>query len=315
MQTSLSPRQRILEIWNQYSVLIAFLLICVVASALSESFLSVTNLTNVVRQTSIIGVVALGQTIVILSGGLDLSVGSVLALVGGFGLMALNATGSPLVAVLTTVGAATVIGAVNGIITAKGRIAPFIVTLGMMAAARSIILHITQGGSLSGKHLEYTQIARGEFLGIGYPIYIFVACTLLIFILLRKTRFGRYIYAIGSNEKAALLSGVRVDRVKIAAYALCSALVGVAAVIESSRLNSISSSSSGLSYELDSIAAVVIGGTRLSGGKGSIWGTFLGVLILGILNNVINLMNVSPYLQGLVKGVIIITAVLLQKRE
>jgi ribose transport system permease protein len=133
--------------------------------------------------------------------------------------------------------------------------------------------------------------------------------------LLRKTRFGRYIYAIGSNEKATLLSAIRVDRVKIGAYVLCSALVGVAAVIESSRLNSISSSSSGLSYELDSIAAVVIGGTRLNGGKGSIWGTFLGVLILGILNNIINLMNVSPYLQGLVKGLIIIIAVLLQKKD
>jgi ribose transport system permease protein len=315
MQTSLSTKQRVFDVWNKYSVLIAFVLICIVASVLNENFLSSTNLLNIVRQTAIIGIVALGQTIVILSGGFDLSVGSVLALVGGLGLMTLNASHSSGLAVLVTIGVAIVIGFVNGLITAKGKIAPFIVTLGMMATARSLILYSTQGGSISGKDLSYTNIANGQLFGISYPIYIFVACTLLVFVLLRKTRFGRYIYAIGSNEKAAILSAIRVDRVKIGAYVLCSALVGVAAVIESSRLNSISSSSSGLNYELDSIAAVVIGGTRLNGGKGSIWGTFLGVLILGILNNIINLMNVSPYLQGLVKGLIIIIAVLLQKKN
>lgn len=315
MQTSLSPRQRIADLWNQYSVLIAFVLISVVASILSDNFLSPTNLLNIVRQASIIGIVALGQSIVILSGGFDLSVGAVLALVGSLGLRVLNGSQSLGLAVLVTIGAAVLVGAVNGLIIAKGKIAPFIVTLGMMATARSIVLYTTQGGSISGKLSSYTGIAGGQFLGISYPIYIFVLSVLLIFVVLRQTRFGRYIYAIGSNEKATLLSAIRVDRVKIGAYMLCSALVGVAAVIESSRLNSISSSSSGLSYELDSIAAVVIGGTRLSGGKGSIWGTFLGVLILAILNNIINLLNVSPYLQGLVKGVIIIVAVLLQKKE
>ncbi|MDB4894557.1 MAG: ribose transporter permease [Firmicutes bacterium] len=315
MQTSLSTRQRILDRWHQYSVLIAFVLICIIASVLNDNFLSGTNVLNIVRQTSIIGIVALGQTVVILSGGFDLSVGSVLALVGAVGLMTLNASLSPALAVLATIGAALVIGAVNGVIVAKGKIAPFIVTLGMMATARSVVLYRTHGGSISGHGLSYTNIANGQWLGISYPIYLLVACTLLIWVLLRKTRFGRYIYAIGSNEKATLLSAVRVDRVKIGAYMLCSALVGVAAVIESSRLNAISSSSSGLSYELDSIAAVVIGGTRLNGGQGSIWGTFLGVLILGILNNMINLMNVSPYLQGLVKGMIIIIAVLLQRKD
>lgn len=315
MQTSLATRQRIVDVWHQYSVLIAFVLICIIASVLNDNFLSSTNLLNIVRQTSIIGIVALGQTVVILSGGFDLSVGSVLALVGAVGLMTLNASVSPVLAVLATIGAALVVGAVNGLIVAKGKIAPFIVTLGMMATARSVVLYRTHGGSISGKGLSYTNIANGQWLGISYPIYLLVACTLLMWLLLRKTRFGRYIYAIGSNEKAALLSAVRVDRVKIGAYMLCSALVGVAAVIESSRLNSVSSSSSGLSYELDSIAAVVIGGTRLSGGKGSIWGTFLGVLILAILNNMINLMNVSPYLQGLVKGMIIIIAVLLQRKD
>lgn len=315
MQTSLSTRQRLLDIWNRYSVLIAFLVICLVASILSEDFLTLSNLLNIGRQMSIVGVAALGQTVVILSGGFDLSVGSVLALVGALGLMTLNATDSVALAVLVTIGAGTAIGALNGTIVAKGRIAPFIVTLGIMAAARSVILYLAQGGSISGKDLSYTAIAGGKFLGIGYPIYIFVACTALVFLILRKTRFGRYIYAIGSNEKAALLSAIRVDRVKIAAYMLCSTLVGVAAVIESSRLNSISSSSTGLNYELDSIAAAVIGGTSLNGGRGSVWGTFLGVLILGILNNIINLVNVSPYLQGLVKGIIIITAVLLQKKD
>lgn len=309
------PAIRLKKIWEQYSVGIAFSLLIVIAAIISDNFFTTGNLINILRQVSIIGIIALGQTIVILLGGFDLSVGASLALSGAMGITVMNQTGSIAMGVLATILCAMAIGAVNGGLITKGKIAPFIATLGMMAGARSIGLYYSDGGSQTGKVDGFTQIANGEILGISYPVYLFLIIAVLIYLLMKKTRFGRYVYAIGSNEKAALLSALPVNRIKMLAYILCGALVGIAAIIESSRLNSISSSSSGISYELDAIAAVVIGGTRLSGGKGSIWGTLFGVLILGVLNNMINLMNVSPYLQGLVKGCIIIIAVLLQKKE
>jgi ribose transport system permease protein len=302
-------------VWGKYSYLIAFLLIFIISSIANEHFLTSDNLLNILRQTAIIGIIALGQTLVILSGGFDLSVGATLALSGFTGITVLNSSNNIVLGIIATVVCALLIGLINGLLVTKGKIAPFIVTLGIMASTRSLVLYFADGGSLSGTIPGFTNIANGELLGIAYPIYLFFILTILVYILLNKMRFGRYLYSIGSNEKASLLSAIRVDRIKLAAYMLCSGLVAIAAIIESSRLNYISSSSSGINYELDSIAAVVIGGTRLSGGKGSIVGTLFGVLILGVLNNAINLMNVSPYLQGLVKGMIIIIAVLLQKKE
>jgi len=309
------PAMQLQKLWEKYSVGIAFAILIVIAAVINENFFTSGNLINILRQVSIIGIIALGQTIVILLGGFDLSVGASLALSGAMGITVMNQTGSITLGVLATILCAMAIGAVNGSMITKGKIAPFIATLGMMASARSIGLYYSDGGSQTGKVDGFAEIANGEILGISYPVYLFFLITVLIYLLMKKTRFGRYVYAIGSNEKASLLSAIPVNRIKMLAYTICGLLVGAAAVIESSRLNSISSSSSGISYELDAIAAVVIGGTRLSGGKGSIWGTLFGVLILGVLNNMINLMNVSPYLQGLVKGCIIIIAVLLQKKE
>ncbi|MBO8163942.1 MAG: ABC transporter permease [Brevibacillus sp.] len=302
-------------LWSEYSVIVAFLVIVIVAALADGNFLSYTNLTNILRQVSIIGIISLGMTVVMLSGGIDLSVGAVLAFVGGIALLALNSSQSVTLALLAALACGALIGFLNGVMVSKGKIASFIATLGVMAAARSLILYIANGGSISGEVEAYTLIANGEIGGISYPIILFLAVTLLVYVLMHKTPFGRYVYAIGSNEKAALLSAIRVDRVKIGVYTLCSSFVALAAVIESSRLNSISSASSGLAYELDAIAAVIIGGTRMTGGRGKVLGTFFGVLILGVLNNMMNLLNVSPYLQGLVKGLIIIIAVLLQKKE
>ncbi|MBU5211625.1 ABC transporter permease [Heyndrickxia oleronia] len=302
-------------LWTDYSVIIAFIIIFIAASIMSPRFLDINNQMNILMQVSIIGIISLGMTVVMLSGGIDLSVGSVLVLVGVISVLALNASGSIFVAILTACIVGSFAGFLNGLMVAKGRIASFIATLGMMAAARSIALYIANGGSISGKVSGFTAIANSDLWIIDYPIIIFLVMTVLVYVLMHKTRFGRYVYAIGSNEKAATLSAIRVDRVKLAVYSLVGLLVSVAAVIETSRLNSISSSSSGVSYELDAIAAVIIGGTRMTGGKGKILGTFFGVLILGILNNMMNLMNVSPHLQGFVKGLIIIVAVVFQKRE
>jgi ribose transport system permease protein len=314
LQTS-TTKSRLSWLWSEYSVIIAFLIIFLAASIMSHRFLDINNQLNILMQVSIIGIVALGMTVVMLSGGIDLSVGSVLVLVGVMTVLALNATGSILVAILTAFIVGSFAGFLNGLMVAKGRIASFIATLGMMAAARSIALYIAEGGSISGEVSSFTAIANSDLWIFDYPVIIFLVMTALVYILMHKTRFGRYVYALGSNEKAALLSAIRVDRVKIGVYSLVGLLVSVAAIIETSRLNSISSSSSGVQYELDAIAAVIIGGTRMTGGRGKIMGTFFGVLILGILNNMMNLMNVSPHLQGFVKGLIIIIAVVFQKRE
>jgi ribose transport system permease protein len=313
-QTS-TTKSRLSWLWSEYSVIIAFLVIFIAASVMNPRFLDINNQLNILMQVSIIGIVALGMTVVMLSGGIDLSVGSVLVFVGVVSVLALNATGSIFVAIVTALVVGSFAGFLNGLMVAKGRIASFIATLGMMAAARSIALYIAEGGSISGEVSGFTAIANSNLWIFDFPVIIFFVMTALMYILMHKTRFGRYVYALGSNEKAALLSAIRVDRVKMGIYSLVGLLVSVAAIIETSRLNSISSSSSGVQYELDAIAAVIIGGTRMTGGRGKIMGTFFGVLILGILNNMMNLMNVSPHLQGFVKGLIIIIAVVFQKRE
>ncbi|WP_235753943.1 ABC transporter permease [Psychrobacillus sp. INOP01] len=310
-----NAKSRLTWLWSEYSVIIAFIIIFIASSVMNPRFLDINNQLNILMQVSIIGIVALGMTVVMLSGGIDLSVGSVLALVGVITVLALNASGSILVGIFTALVVGSFAGFLNGLMVAKGRIASFIATLGMMAAARSIALYIAEGGSVSGEVSGFTAIANSDLWIFDYPVIIFFAMTALVYILMHKTRFGRYVYALGSNEKAAMLSAIRVDRIKIAVYSLAGLLVSVAAIIETSRLNSISSSSSGVQYELDAIAAVIIGGTRMTGGRGKIIGTLFGVLILGILNNMMNLMNVSPYLQGFVKGLIIIIAVVFQKRE
>lgn len=318
MQTELKtnkPLELLRWLWAEYSVLYALVLIVVIASFLNPHFLTFRNITNILKQVSVIGIISMGMTVVILSGGIDLSVGSVLALVGVASVAALNYTGNVAAAVAAALLLGALIGAINGLIITKGQIAPFIATLGMMAVARSLALYFISGGSIVGQISGYTVFANAMVLKLRLPIYFFFGITLLAAVLMRKTRFGRYIYAIGSNERAALLSAIHVDRVKLWAYVLCSTLTAAAAVIEASNLNSISSASSGHSYELDAIAAVIIGGTRLSGGRGRIVGTLLGVLLLGVLNNVLNLLNLSPFLQGFVKGIIIIIAVLLQKKK
>ncbi|MBZ5202661.1 ABC transporter permease [Planomicrobium chinense] len=310
-----TAKSRLSWLWSEYSVIIAFVIIFIASAIMNPRFLDMNNQLNILMQVSIIGIIAMGMTVVMLSGGIDLSVGSVLALAGVISVLALNASGSILVGVFTALLVGSFAGFLNGLMVAKGRIASFIATLGMMAGARSIALYIADGGSVSGEVTGFTAIANSDFWIFDVPVLIFIAMTALVFILMHKTRFGRYVYALGSNEKAALLSAIRVDRIKIGVYTLIGTLVGVAAVIETSRLNSISSSSSGAQYELDAIAAVIIGGTRMTGGRGKIIGTLFGVLILGILNNMMNLMNVSPHLQGFVKGLIIIIAVVFQKRE
>ncbi|MEZ0537831.1 ABC transporter permease [Caldicellulosiruptoraceae bacterium PP1] len=302
------------KIIQDYSILIGFILLCIIASLASNVFLTPQNIINILRQSSIIGVISIGMTFVILAGGIDLSVGSSLALIGGISLITQNSTNSVALGIITSILLGILIGIFNGAISTYGKIPPFVVTLGSMAIARSLILYIANGGSISGNLERFEAFANSYFFFIPTPVIIFVLITLIGFFVLEQTPFGRYVYAIGGNERAARLSAINTSLMKVIIYSICGLSVSIASLIETSRLNSISASSSGVSYELDAIAAVIIGGTSLSGGKGKVIGTFIGAILLATINNIMNLINVSPYLQGLVKGIIIIIVALLQKK-
>ena len=303
------------KIWKENSYVFALIVLVVFASIISDDFFSTVNIFNILRQVSIVGIIALGMTFVIISGGIDLSVGSVVA-VCGVVILVLQEMGVPVVLSIAAGCAVGMgIGCMNGFIIAKAKLAPFIVTLATMTIVRSLVIFFSDGSSVIGDaNSVFTQIGGGKLGMIPIPVIIFAGMIVLCYFLLNKTKFGRYVFAVGGNETTALYSGIRVDKVKIMVYGLIGLMVGIAAMIESSRLASVSSSSSGLYYEMDAIAAVIIGGTPMIGGKGKISGTVVGIIILGVISNIMNLVNISPYLNGAVKGIIILVAVLLQKR-
>nr|WP_245548473.1 ribose ABC transporter permease [Gracilibacillus lacisalsi] len=302
--------------WSNYSVVFAFIVLFIVASIASDHFLSPLNITNMLRQISVIGILAVGMTFVILIGGIDLSVGSVLALTGTIVMASQVDFGTSIfTAILFGLVAGALIGVINGVIITYGKIAAFITTLAMMTIARSTALYYADAGAIAGSNMDYRAIGNEYLFGIPIPVYIFAFVVVIAFILLEKTTFGRHIYAVGGNSSAAHLSAVPINKITIMTYMICGLTAAIGAVIETSRLNSVSTSSSGSMYELDAIAAVIIGGTKLTGGQGRIIGTVFGILILAILSNIMNLLNISPYIQGVVKGAIILVAVLLQKRS
>lgn len=294
-------------------ILLVFFLICIVLSFLSPVFFSVNNIMNIFRQTSIYGILAVGMTFVILTGGIDLSVGSILALSGIVcaGMMKNNDTGIFLSA-LAAIAIGGGLGLVNGLIITIGKITPFVVTLGMMTIARGLTLIYSNGYPISGFSAAFRQLGGGYALGIPIPVIIFLVTVALAWFLLNHTRLGRYTYAIGGNEETVKLSGINVGFYKTMAYVLVGIAAGISALILTSRLNS-AEAIAGQGYELDVIAAVVVGGTSLSGGRGSIIGTLIGALLIGVINNGMNLLGISPYFQLVVKGIIIIGAVILDR--
>lgn len=296
--------------------LVGLLLLCIVLTFLSDSFFTVDNWLNILRQVSINALIAFGMTFVILTGGIDLSVGSVLALSSAFaaGLMANGMNG--VFAMMIGISAGLAMGALNGVIITKGRVAPFIATLATMTIFRGATLVYTEGRPITGfsDELAFQMIGRGYFLGIPVPVVLMLVAYVLLYVVLKKTTFGRHTYAIGGNEEATRLSGIRVDRLKIWIYSLTGGLAALAGLILTSRLNS-AQPTAGTAYELDAIAAVVLGGTSLSGGRGWIFGTLIGALIIGVLNNGLNLLNVSSFYQQVIKGVVILLAVILDRRK
>jgi len=300
------------RILKNYGIVFAFLIICAVLSFLSPVFLKWTNILNVIRQTSIYGIMAVGMTFVILTGGIDLSVGSILAFAGAVAAGMVKTDAGLLWVVLASLGIGGLLGLANGLIITVGRITPFVVTLGMMSIARSLTLIFCNGYPISGFGTDFRFIGGGDLLGIPFPIVIFLLTVVVAWVILTQTRLGRYTYAIGGNEETVRLSGVRSKIYKTIVYVLSGVTSAISALILTSRLNS-AEPVAGVGYELDVIAAVVIGGTSLMGGRGGVWGTLVGALLIGVINNGMILLGISPYFQQLVKGLIIIGAVLLDR--
>ncbi|EKF9660649.1 ribose ABC transporter permease [Vibrio cholerae] len=298
--------------------LIALLFLVVVVSFLNPNFFTVDNLLNILRQTSVNAIIAVGMTLVILTAGIDLSVGSVLALCGAFAATLVAMEVPVLVAVPTALLAGAALGAISGIIIAKGKVQAFIATLVTMTLLRGVTMVYTDGRPISTGFTDtadtFAWFGTGYALGIPVPVWLMVVVFAGAWYLLNHTRFGRYVYAVGGNESATRLSGINVDRVKIGVYAICGLLSALAGIIVTSRLSS-AQPTAGMGYELDAIAAVVLGGTSLMGGKGRIMGTLIGALIIGFLNNALNLLDVSSYYQMIAKAVVILLAVLVDNKN
>lgn len=311
------------ELLAKSQSLIALVLMVLAMAILSDKFLTMDNGWNILRQISVNLCLSIGMTLVILSGGIDLSVGAILALGGAVAAGVLK-NGIPLPmfdvlvqftltgAILSGIGVGLLLGWFNGFVVTRFMLPPFVATLGMFSIARGLTMLWTGGFPVTGLGPGFGYIGTGILLGIPMPVWLTAGLVAIFVVITKKTRFGRYLYAVGGNERAALLTGLRVNQIKVWVYTLGGGLAGIAGLLVTARLDS-AQPNAGLGYELDSIAAVVIGGTSLSGGRGTVSGTVLGCLIIGVLNNGLFLLNVSPFWQQVVKGVVILIAVAIDK--
>ena len=307
----------------RFQSLIALVLMIIIMSFLSEKFLTVENTWNVMRQISVNVCISVGMTLVILTAGIDLSVGSILAFAGAVtaGLLK-NGVEIPAAnlyvgftlpgAIIAGIAVGSLLGLINGVAITRFRVPPFVATLAMLTMARGMTMLWTGGFPITGLGEAFGFLGTGWFLGIPMPVWISAIVVAVFAVITTRTRFGRYVYAIGGNEKAARLSGLNIDKIKNSVYVIAGALSAVGGLLVTARLDS-AQPNAGMGYELDSIAAVVIGGTSLSGGTGSVIGTVQGALIIGVLNNGLVLLNVSPFWQQVIKGFVILLAVSIDK--
>ena len=316
LSPDLNKTNRLLSIKNithfisNNSTLMVFILMLVVAAFLSDKFYTSDNITNVLRQSVPIGIVSLGMLYVILTGGIDLSVGSIMALVSVIVAMLIPSVGLwP--AIIAGLFVAMAVGAFAGVLVSYFRIAPFIATLAMMTITRGLAMIISKGQPVFVDDMSFVDFGIGYFLGLPLPVYIFIAVAAIVYFINNRTVFGRIVISIGSNETATRFAGIRVERYKLAVYAISGLACGIAGVIAATRTG-VGSPVLSLGFELDAIAAVVVGGASLAGGKGTVMNTIIGVLILSVISNLMNLMNISGYHQQVVKGAIIIAAVMLE---
>jgi inositol transport system permease protein len=315
--------------WAQFArkyaivgILVLFVVVLTVMT--SGTFFQAQNLINVVRQVSAIGIIAIGMTFVIITLGIDLSVGSILAMSAvvatslaqrpGDNMMYAGLNLPIILAVVGGVAVGAVLGLTNGLLIAKFKLAPFIATLGMMTTARGLALIYSDGRPVSRLEAPYNFIGQGSVAGIPVPVIIFGVVAILAHLVLQYTRFGRYVFAIGGNEQAARVSGINIKKITIGIYVLSGTLAGLAGVILSARIGS-GNPQLGTGIELDAITAAVIGGTSFKGGIGTIWGTMVGARIIGIINNGLDLLDVSPFMQMVVKGIIIVVAIIIDERK
>jgi len=305
------------KIVSKYGIYFAFIVLCIFFTMFNSLFLTPGNIINILRQVSFNAILAMGMTMVIITGGIDLSVGSVLALAAVVTASLVKAD-APLTSMPVAVLAGLLLGAfcgfLNGLFITKGRLAPFIVTMVMMTVARGAAQLFTKGRPVTGLLPSYDFIGAGFFLRIPIPVYILALVLIISSFILGWTRMGRYIYAVGGNEASAIASGIKANRVKIFVYSFSGCMAALVGIILSARLNS-AAPVLGSGYELDAIAASVIGGTSMDGGRGFIIGTLVGALIIGTISNGLDILNVSAYWQQIIKGIIILVAVILDRRK
>jgi ribose/xylose/arabinose/galactoside ABC-type transport system permease subunit len=307
---------KIRDLLSRFGIYFAFLLMLILFSVLNPSFLTPRNIINLLRQITFNSILAMGMTMVIITGGIDLSVGSLVALVGVITASLVKADHQLLpvpLAVLIGVALGTFCGYINGFIVTRGKLAPFITTLVMMTAARGVAQLLTQGKPVTGLAKNFLFIGAGSIFVIPVPVYILILITFLSYFILNNTRTGRYIYAVGGNEQAANASGLKVSRTKCFVFAFSGSMSALVGIILAARLNS-ATPIVGVGYEMNAIAATVIGGTSLEGGRGKIIGTLIGGLIIGTISNGLDILNVSAYWQQIIKALIILGAVLLDKK-
>ncbi len=305
---------------REYSFVLSFILLVVIGACVNKNFFSWSNVSNLFVQGSMIGLIALGMTMVIGAGLIDISVGSQVAIIGGFGIWVLNATGSIFVMLLFCIAFGLVIGAVNGLLVTKGGMPAMVATLASMSACRAIVNYYGAAGPFTVDRELYDRFRQlavggiqiGPDFKIPYLMIIFIVAVIIFDIVMKKTKLGKHIFAVGSNEKSARLSGINVDGVKIITYMVTGAMCGIASLLYASRMTAVAAASAAMSWEMDAIAAVAIGGTSMSGGRGKIMGTFLGVLMFKIISNILTAANVSSYLNGAISAAIIVLAVLMQ---
>lgn len=299
---------------GRYVLIFVLLTIVVFTGIANPRFLAVRNLLNILLQVSVLGIVSVGATVLLISSGLDLSVGSMLSVSAYMAGLTIANIGSTALGILVAIGVATGIGAVNGLLVSTDRAHPFIITLGMMVFLQGVAIVISRGSPINRMGGLYELLGIRHFLGIPLPVVVFAVVLVVVNFFLRNAPLGRYAYAIGGNEEASRLSGIRIKQVKIILYTLNGFLVGIAALVLCAILDS-ALPTMGSGYELRAIAAAVIGGTLLFGGRGNVWGTLGGVLLLGLVSNSINLIGVSANFQNVVLGAIMIAAVMFQKSQ
>ena len=307
------------KIFSDYAYWVSFICLFILAVCVNTNFLRWTNITNLFVQASVTGIIALGMTMVISAGQIDISVGAQIAIISGFGINFLNRFNNLWLMLLFCVAFGSVVGIVNGLLVAKGKMPAMVATLATMSICRSLVNHFGQGGpyTVNDANFEsFRKVAAGNIeifgLRIPYPMIMFIITAILFGIIMRKTKLGKHIYAVGSNTLSAKLAGVNVQFIQIIVFVITGALTGFASWIYSSRLMAVAAASAGLSYEMDVIAAVAIGGTSMSGGRGKIIGSFLGALMFKMISNILTMANFPTFLNGAISGGIIIVAVLLQ---